>query len=229
MTGRNRIPLADMVFSVVFKTYSTVSGRRFMSDLTEARIKGFISQNPHFNSLFNYLEMYEMYPLLRWLITESAKPLKTIDFDFAVDSSGFAKGTTVKWLTAKFNNPKLIDKKDWLKCHLICGVKTNIVASVEITDANGADINQFEPLVAAAAAKEFQISQVSAGKAYLSVRSLGLDVHPDSVTYTEDRVPLPITHAEIRELPLPEDIRNAERFATSLLERHKIAPPPDEQ
>jgi transposase len=173
VTGRNRIPLADMVFAVVFKTYSTISCRRFMSDLTEAKKKGFISKIPHFNSLFNYLEMDEMFSILNWLIKESARPMKTVEFDFAVDSSGFAKSTTVKWIQAKYSNPHLIDKKDWLKCHLICGVVTNIVTSVEITDSNGADCPQFEPLVNDTA-KRFQINQVSADKAYLSVDNLRL-------------------------------------------------------
>ena len=171
--GRNRIPLADMVFAVVFKTYSTISGRRFMSDLVEAKKKGFLSTIPHFNSLFNYLEMDELYSILQMLIKESARPMKTVEFDFAVDSSGFAKGTTVKWLHAKHGNAHTIDKKDWLKCHLICGVITNIVTSVEITDAHSADNPQFAPLVEATA-KSFQINQVSADKAYLSVNNLRL-------------------------------------------------------
>src|SRR5262249_32656650 len=34
-TGRPRLPLADVVFAAAFKVYSTVSGRRFMSDLRE--------------------------------------------------------------------------------------------------------------------------------------------------------------------------------------------------
>ena len=103
--GRNRIPLSDMVFAVVFKTYAGVSGRRFSSDLMEAKRRGFITQAPHFNSLFNYLEMEDMSYILKGLIRESASPMKTVEMDFAVDSSGFAKGTTVKWLHEKYSNP----------------------------------------------------------------------------------------------------------------------------
>lgn len=170
-TGRNRIPLSDMVFAVVYKTYSMVSGRRFMSDLSEAHRKGYISKIPHFNSLFNYLEIDEMFYVLKSLIRESAKPLKTVEIDFAVDSSGFSKGTTVTWLHQKYSNPHLIDKKDWVKCHLICGVVTNIVTSVEITEGTEHDHGQFEPLVKDTA-KSFDISEVSADKAYLSAHNL---------------------------------------------------------
>src|SRR5436190_20732175 len=54
--GRSRLPMSDMLFAVVYKTYECVSGRRFMSDLKEAKLKGFITKTPHFNSVFNYLD-----------------------------------------------------------------------------------------------------------------------------------------------------------------------------
>ncbi len=105
--GRNRIPLADMVYAVVFKTYSCVSGRRFISDLEDAKRKGFISQIPHFNSLFNYLEMEDMFYILKNLIRESASPLRTVEIDFAVDSSGFSTGQFTRWLHAKYSNSQM--------------------------------------------------------------------------------------------------------------------------
>ena len=45
-TGRRPLPIADLLFSAVFKAYSTVSGRRFMSDLRDAHGKGFIGKLP---------------------------------------------------------------------------------------------------------------------------------------------------------------------------------------
>ena len=39
--GRPSLPLSDMIFSATFKVYSTISARRFMSDLREAQSKGF--------------------------------------------------------------------------------------------------------------------------------------------------------------------------------------------
>jgi len=75
-TGRPRLPLSDAVFNAVFKVYSTVSQRRFMSDLREAQRRGLISKVPHFNSISNYLENPELMPILRELIHQSALPLK---------------------------------------------------------------------------------------------------------------------------------------------------------
>src|SRR5579862_9567480 len=70
-TGRPRLPLSDAIFSVVFKVYSTVSQRRFVSDLREACERGYISKVPHFNSISNYLENPALTAILRSLITES--------------------------------------------------------------------------------------------------------------------------------------------------------------
>src|SRR5919202_3329625 len=87
--GRPRLPLSDVVFCATYKVYSTVSARRCMSDLQDARDKGYISKVPHYNSIFNYFEMPELTPPLEELIVESSLPLKAVESDFAVDASGF--------------------------------------------------------------------------------------------------------------------------------------------
>ena len=49
----------------------------------------------------------------------------------------------------------------------MCGVKTNVITAVEITEGYAADSPQFKPLVEATA-KNFVMQEVSADKAYLS-------------------------------------------------------------
>ncbi len=70
---------------MAFKVYSTVSGRRFMTDLTDAQAKGYISQLPSYNSIFHYFESEMLTDYLKMLIEESALPLAAIEEDFAVD------------------------------------------------------------------------------------------------------------------------------------------------
>lgn len=41
-SGRPPLPLKDMIFSAAFKVYSTFSSRRFMSDLRQAKERGYI-------------------------------------------------------------------------------------------------------------------------------------------------------------------------------------------
>jgi hypothetical protein len=135
--GRPSLPLCDAIFSATFKVYSTVSGRRFMSDLRDAATNGFVSKAPHYNSIFNYLENPELTPILQALITQSSLPLKSVETDFAVDSSGFTTCRFVRWFDHKYGQVR--EQHDWVKCHLVCGVKTNIVTAVEIHDRNAND------------------------------------------------------------------------------------------
>jgi transposase len=167
--GRPRLPLSDVIFSIVSKVYSTMSGRRFMTELREAETRQLISKSPSFASTFNYLENPELTPLLKHLIEQSAIPLKTIETDFAVDSSGFSTKTYNRWFDHKYG--KMRSEVKWIKTHLMCGVKTHIVTSVEATPTETADAPQLPELVKTTA-KTFAINEVSADKAYSSRRNL---------------------------------------------------------
>lgn len=167
-TGRPRLPLADVVFAAAFKVYSTVSGRRFMSDLREARERGHITKVAHYNSIFGYLENPALTPLLRDLITQSSLPLKAVESDFAVDSSGFTTNKFHRWFDHKYGQER--QEHDWVKVHIMCGVKTNIVTAVEISGRSAADTRQLPALVETTA-RNFAIAEVSADKAYGSVRN----------------------------------------------------------
>jgi len=163
--GRPPLPLSDAVFSIVFKVYSTVSQRRFVSDLREAHKRGYISKVPHFNSISNYLENPVLTPLLHELITESSLPLKSVETDFAVDSSGFATSRFTRWFDIKYGAPKV--KQDWVKCHIMCGVKTNVITAVEIHGQFASD-TKLLPALVNTTAQNFQIAEVSADKGYAS-------------------------------------------------------------
>lgn len=168
-TGRPPLPLSDAIFNATFKVYSTVSQRRFMSDLREAHKRGYISKIPHFNSISNYLESEELTPILRDLITQSSLPLKSVESDFAVDSSGFTTCRFVRWFDHKYGQVR--QQHEWVKVHLMCGVRTNIVTAVEIGGKHASDTRFMTPLVEATA-RNFAISEVSADKAYCSSHNL---------------------------------------------------------
>jgi transposase len=180
--GRRRLPLEDMIFAMAFKVYSTFSGRRFMSDLRDAHAKNYLTQLPCYNSIFNYFEDEMLTPHLLMLIEESSLPLQAIERDFAVDSSGLANSRFVQWMHAKYSEPHLIEKKDWIKVHLMCGVKTNIVTAVEMTDKYVGDSPRFAPLVNATA-QNFVMNEVSADKAYLSDGNMRAVVNHAAMPY----------------------------------------------
>lgn len=178
--GRPRLSLADVVFAATMKVYSTVSGRRATTDLRECEAKGQMDAAPHYNSIFRYLANPELTPILKSMIEESALPLRAVESDFAVDSSGFSTCNYERWFDAKYGKER--SEKVWLKCHLMTGVKTNIVTSVEITDARGHDSPQFPGLVASTA-RRFQMAEVSADKAYLSHANLAVVAATGAVPY----------------------------------------------
>ena len=79
----------------------------------------------------------------------------------------------IKALTAKYGDAKVINKEEWLRVHIMCGVKTNVITSVEITGRNAGDSPQFAPLVEQTS-QNFVMNQVSADKAYSSSKNLSL-------------------------------------------------------
>jgi transposase len=158
-----------MVFASVFKVYMGFSSRRFTCDMAEANELGCSSVKPHFNSVSNYLAMPELTPILKSLIERSASVLKSVETDFAVDSSGFATTTYDRWFDHKWG--KVRSEAKWVKAHLMCGVKTHVVTSVEVTPTETADAPQLPALVNTTA-RTFQINEVSADKAYSSRNNL---------------------------------------------------------
>jgi transposase len=166
--GRPRLPIQDVLFAACFKVYSTVSGRRFMSDLRDAHAKGFISKLPHFNSIFNALENPDLTPILKALITQSSLPLKAVEVDFACDSSGFITSRFVRWFDHKYNLVR--QHHEWVKVHVMCGVRTNVVTAAEIKDKDASD-TKLLPQLLDTTAEHFAVREVSADKAYGSFKN----------------------------------------------------------
>jgi transposase len=180
-TGRPRLSLSDIIFSSCFKVYSTVSGRRFATDLREAKARGYLSRLPHYNSVFRYLESEALTPYLYELISLTAAPLIPVESDFAVDSSGFSTGQFMRWLDVKYGKEE--DRRMWLKLHLTCGVKTNVVTAVQVSDGYAHDYHYFKPLMNQTAEAGFKMKEVSADKAYLGAENLLTTLRQGAIPY----------------------------------------------
>lgn len=167
--GNKRLSLTDMIFSSVFKTYTTFSTRRFTTDLREAQEKGFIRKVPHFNSISHYLRKESLTPYLELLIEISSLPLKSFEIDFAADSTGFSTYQFYEWCSEKYGTTQR--KREWLKVHVMCGVRTNIITTAIITSGHESDYRQFKRLVDDTA-RNFKISEVSADAGYLGAENM---------------------------------------------------------
>jgi transposase len=175
--GRPRIPLSDAVFSAVFKVYSTVSGRRFMSDLRAAQESGYVGRAPSYNSIFNVLESENTTAILKAMVEETANPLKAIESHFSCDSSGFSGCRFDQWYDHKWGKYEI--QRTWVKAHVMTGAVTNVITAVEIHEKNTNDGTMQKPLLAATT-ERFNVAEVSGDLAYSTHANLQAVVDADA-------------------------------------------------
>lgn len=142
-----------------------MSGRRYDTSLRDAKAKGLVQAAPHYNSAFRYLESLDLTPILQALIERSAAPLSMVETDFAIDSSGFTSSVYHRWYDAKYK--RWTEAHKWVKTHMMCGVKTNIITSVEVTPTESADA-PFLPTLLNRTAQTFDVQRMMGDKAYNS-------------------------------------------------------------
>lgn len=164
--GRPKIPLGDMIFGSALKVYSTFSLRRFMCDMRVAKERGHITTVSSYSTVSNYMKKEELISILHKLIALSAQPLKEVEANFAIDSSGFRTTKFNEYMKHRYNMTK---EHDWIKLHICCGTKTNIITAVEVD--MGGDSPQFIPLTQKTVENGFTIKEMSADKAYSSMNN----------------------------------------------------------
>jgi transposase len=151
-----------------------------MSDLRDAKARGYLSKLPSYNSLFDYLQMASLTPYLQELITLSSLPLKSVETTFAVDSTGFSPNR-MRWYDAKYGESA--GSQLWVKIHLMCGTTTNIVTSAEASDGFAHDYPFYQPLLDKTAKAGFKMSEISADKGYIGDSNLVATVNHGAVPY----------------------------------------------
>ncbi len=167
--GPPRVSFADRLFAVCLKVWSTLSSRRFNCDLEEAHRRGHLSRLLHPNKVNCYMEEEELAPYLRAMIVRSALPLRAVETGFAVDSSGFSTSRFIRWYDCKHGVERR--EHDWVKVHLSCGVKTQVVTAAAIYNRDAAD-SPVLPELLATTREGFTVGEMYADKAYLSVENV---------------------------------------------------------
>jgi hypothetical protein len=166
--GTYRHRVSDSIFAMAFKVYCGLSARRFSTDLEEAYEKGHVSRPIPGMKVVSFFEDAYFTPILKELIGYSARPLRVLETAFAIDSSGFGSSAYESYYDAKYGVTR--HKCVWVKTHLACGTKTNVVTAVRILDKDAGDCPQFVPLLQETG-KHFVIGEMSADKAYASVEN----------------------------------------------------------
>jgi len=181
--GRPRANVGDMVFACGLKVWRGNSTRRFIGDIEEAQKQGFVAKVPHFNSVIDYFNEESITPALYEMVKVSALPLKAIESDFAVDSTGFSSTQLVgQWKAAKHGDKQLKRQHDWLKLHAMTGVRTNCVTAVEVTEANTGDSPRFRTLLEQTTVN-FDVKRVMGDKAYVAYDNFDCAQEQDVVPF----------------------------------------------
>ncbi len=164
--GRPSLPLADRVFAATVKVFGGMSSRRSSCDLRAAHEAGYLSQPPHYNSVLRYLESPELIPIITSLISESALPLRTLETDFAIDSTGFSGSRFARWYDHRWGRER--SELVWVKAHALCGTRTHVITAAEVPEGESHDAPNLPPLVKATAAG-FKIERLTGDVAYATV------------------------------------------------------------
>lgn len=163
--GNQPLSVKDRVFAMVAKVYCGMSTRRNDTDTREHAAKGYLERPISYNAIIDAMDDASLTPILMALITESAKPLRSVESQFAVDSTGFTTCTYKRWFDEKYGRER--SEQQWVKGHANIGCKTNVIVAAKVTFGPGNDHPEFIPLLDATA-PHFDMQEVSADKAYLS-------------------------------------------------------------
>jgi transposase len=137
--------------------------------LEDAHERGYISRPIHPSKLRAFMADEEIMPYLKSLLVRSSLPLKALETEFAVDSTGFSTSKFVRWYDEKYGVTR--SGHDWVKVHIACGVKTGVTTAAAIY---GRDTNDCPilPELIDKTKENFTIREVSADKGYLSVENV---------------------------------------------------------
>jgi transposase len=167
--GRRHLPLADVIYAATMRTFVGMSGRRATSDIRACARDGFIGHAPAYNTIFEYVLRPELSPLLSMLVRATAVPLASVETKFAIDGTGFGTAVFDRWYDEKYGKKR--KEARFVKLHAICGVKTNVITAVAVTEGSLND-SPLLPQLVAETSENFTLDEVLADKGYIGRRNL---------------------------------------------------------
>jgi transposase len=167
--GTKRVPMPDRAFAVCYKVYCGMSQRRSGCDMSDATKAGYLSRPIHPSKVSAFFCEPELTAILQQLIVQSALPLRAIETDFAVDSTGFSVSKFIRWHDEKWGVER--SGHDWVKAHICTGVRTNVITAAVIKGREAGD-SPIMPEMVKTTAEHFTINEMSADSAYLSVANV---------------------------------------------------------
>lgn len=176
--GNGRPPsyYGDILKCFCIKAYHQYSSWRLESELKLARAMGIIDSIPMRSTINKYMQNKKITLMLHKLVKIMAEPLATIETHFSADASGIKmKYGNKRWIHVRHTKEEMKQVRNYVKLHIISGIKSNVITSVKITTGNRHESPFFKELLDDTA-KVFNVEEVSADAGYLSkknVRAIG--------------------------------------------------------
>ena len=168
--GRNAYCIRDVIFAIVIKVFTTLSGRRASTDIRACKERKRIEKMYAISTIFRAMLEEQTTAILLRLIEESAAPLAVLENrvgQFATDSTGFMTRVYERWFSHKHGKERA--QHATVKLHIMVGTLTHVVTAAKVS--GGADCPVLPELLTTTA-EQFTVREVSADKAYLSKKNL---------------------------------------------------------
>jgi transposase len=117
------------------------------------------------------LDRHELTPVLKSLITRSAMPLKSLETDFAVDSTGFGTQNFYRHYSAKYGRDQV--RREFIQLHAMIGTRTNVITAAEATVGPSSE-TAMVPGLLAETKPHFDVELLAADKGHSSLQTLEL-------------------------------------------------------
>ena len=186
MTTENEIAVVAIIINLAIPFIKTLLERwSTRPKATPAANK--LTGHTHLYNRFSRFLMSDAFDLVLSLmplaiaIVLAAAPLSGfIVLAIALGASSFSI-QFMRWLDVKYGTKE--DRRQWLKLHLTCGVKTNIVTAVQVSDGYAHDYPFFKGLVDRTANAGFKMREVSADKGYLGADNMLAALQRGAIPY----------------------------------------------
>jgi len=176
--GTQPMPLREVVYAGLMRTFYGLSARRAEGDLKLLEQRGLLTKVPAYNTILRYMALPEVTTKLEVLLAESARPLTVLEdpdtFSYGADATGFSTSILGRYFEDKHGKrsedgkPIATKRRKYIKAHAMCGTRTHVVTGLIVTDGSANDAPYLPALLDATKRIGFRVDTVVADKGYLS-------------------------------------------------------------
>ena len=174
--GRGRPPVSerDVVLTALLREFgqATAGEAQVMAEDYRARGTVTLTRVPHYNTLLEKFARPELMPRLHHLLAGSALVLLPLETGFAVDGTGFGSSVYdcfyVEKHGAREQRRKPTKRHRWIEAKVVYGVRTHVIAAVQITEQHVAESPIMPELLRRVIANGGQVSEWYGDAAYLA-------------------------------------------------------------